>query len=140
METTEFKATMVFITIVLIAIVIELPARLIKYFFQNPKDDTIDHLGNQEKKNDEPESDVYPSVAWTEQTVWYPPKIKPVRDGVYHVRWSTSSGIPVLHYACWRNQSWGMISSTIEGAEKLKHGNNCAAQDFQWRGVTYDKQ
>lgn len=140
MESTEFKVFIVIAVIFLIALAFELPARLVKHFFQNPNESQMDHLGNQQKINDKDEPDKGgPERAWVEQDFWYPPEVKPVRDGVYRVRWFSSSGIPVLNFAYWRDQSWGVISHSVQGAEKNRHGGNCVVQGFQWRGVTYDK-
>ena len=133
MELTDYKFAMAFIVIVLIAVVIELPARIIKWLFQNPENNVLVQLDQ-----DAPQDERRPKPQYTEQDFWYPPEIKPVHDGVYRIKWVSASGVSVLHFAYWRHGAWGVISHTIEGAEKIKAGGNCVIQDFQWRGVTYD--
>jgi hypothetical protein len=133
MELTDYKFAMAFIIIVLIAVVIELPAKIIKWLFQNPKGDVLVRLDQ-----DAPQDEGRLEPQYTEQDFWYPTKIKPVRDGVYRVRWVGLSGIPILHFAYWRHGAWGVISHTIKGAAQVKDAGNCVVQNFQWRGVTYD--
>ena len=125
METTEFKVFMVLFIIVLIALAIELPVRIIKRF-QKKQIVTV----NVDLNKLFEDVKTHPEPQYTEQDFWYPPEVKPIRDGVYRVRWVGLSGTPILHFAYWRHGAWGVIAHTIEDAEQIKGGRNCVCQDF----------
>jgi hypothetical protein len=65
-------------------------------------------------------------------TNWFPPEIKPVREGVYEV----SLGRFYSHtYAYWNGNRWGWAALSVATAttDKATAG---ASQDKSWRGLT----
>jgi len=141
METTEFKTAVTFIIIVLIAIIFELPARIIKRLQRKQivkVQIDVNKIFDKPVDKDNGYSELM--ATWTEQDFWYPPEIKPVREGVYRVKWISTIGTPILNFAYWRLGGWGVISHTIDGAAANKHSQNCVIRDFEWRGVTYETE
>lgn len=158
METTEFKTFIAVVIIVLVVIAIELPARLVKHFFQKPDKNLLgDHVHTatvytavtgqpaDRKSGQWPPKAPHPAPTpdkhpiWTEQDFWYPPEMKPARAGIYKVRISGDFGLERFSY--WVGKHWGIASPDIAQAnsENFRLGV-CVVQNLQWRGVIYDKQ
>lgn len=66
-------------------------------------------------------------------TPWFPVHIKPVRDGVYQVRFSPRQ---TAGYAYWVNGRWGI--SCIAPEEAVRNRNYVGNPNKQWRGLAYD--
>lgn len=47
-------------------------------------------------------------------TDWYPPEVKPVREGVYEV---TSAEVGILKYAYWNGKAFGLRCRSVENAD-----------------------
>ena len=72
----------------------------------------------------------------TKQTLtpWFPPDIKPVREGVYEIHSPDFSGI---WYSFWDNKNWGWVSRDKEFAVKRYISDPDVRHDAHtWRGLT----
>lgn len=62
-------------------------------------------------------------------TGWFPPEVKPVRKGVYSVRWRGHTG-----YSYWDGERWGWYQHTLHRANKDRVSIG-ASQKKTWRGL-----
>jgi hypothetical protein len=74
----------------------------------------------------------------SKMTNWFPPRIKPVRKGVYQIQyWKTQSPEYTAMYATWNGVRWSI------GSYKLSDGNHNdfdgANQNKFWRGFTEEQ-
>ena len=75
----------------------------------------------------------------SKMTNWFSPRIKPVRKGVYQIKyWKTQSPESTAMYATWNGVSWSI------GSYKLSDGNHKdfygANQNKFWRGFTEEQK
>lgn len=61
-------------------------------------------------------------------TDWYPPSIKPVRNGVYITRKKGQ-----IYFQYWTGSYWNVRISSIEMAYKIKQRSQ--HQDVYWKGI-----
>ena len=72
-----------------------------------------------------------------ETTDWYPSSVKPVRAGVYELRYKDGSEMPYpYHYFC--DGIWHAADDTPEGVDTAirMHGKFEYLKGAMWRGVT----
>ena len=70
-------------------------------------------------------------------TPWFPPRIKPVRVGVYQIKFSYSRPGDMEMYATWSGRKWSNMSYSTTG---LWHGIfKGAEQKKHWRGFTEEQ-
>jgi hypothetical protein len=62
-------------------------------------------------------------------TPWFPGHIKPVRPGVYEVRFSAMGG-----FAYWDGSLWGWAQITCAQARRRRDSHG-ASQQKSWRGL-----
>ncbi len=65
-----------------------------------------------------------------EMTEWYPPIIKPVRKGVYQVKYLDST---LVSFANWTGKAWGVAYYSLTSA-KNNPKNISNFQSKTWRG------
>ena len=70
-------------------------------------------------------------------TDWFPPHIKPVREGVYEIKYTSKStnGDPRV-YATWNGLRWSSGSYYYVWSDKYHKQFYGANQDKYWRGFT----
>ena len=74
----------------------------------------------------------------SKMTPWFPPKIKPVRVGVYQIRFNFNTYIKDPMYATWNGKRWSNFSHREDG-----HWLNIysgAEQKKIWRGFTEEQK
>lgn len=62
-------------------------------------------------------------------TDWYPPQIKPVRQGVYITREKGN-----IYFQNWTGHYWNVRMSNIKLADEVKQRSQ--HQDVYWKGMT----
>ena len=68
----------------------------------------------------------------TTKTDWYPPHIKPVREGLYEVKgWHFHGGT----WKYWNGTKWGWSHTSARMARYWRNQSG-AAQEVEWRGLT----
>ena len=67
-------------------------------------------------------------------TPWFPPRIKPVREGVYEVKFCSDGDIC---YAAWNGKNWSWFDLSPRG-QRLRDFQN-SAQNKYWRGFTEEQ-
>jgi len=75
----------------------------------------------------------------SQMTPWFPPHIKPVRNGVYQIQYTKKQSPEyTAMYATWNGVSWSI------GSYKLSDGNHKdfdgANQKKFWRGFTEEQK
>lgn len=73
-----------------------------------------------------------PNTPKSKLTDWFPPHVKPVRDGVYRVY----PGIIRPLYARFRDGQWLMAGSSVQAARVRKHASG--HQQKHWCGLAHD--
>ena len=68
----------------------------------------------------------------TKMTPWFPPHIKPVRKGVYEVKFTPKGLHESYMYAMWNGKRWSRVATYEE--KKRFHSNFDALQNKYWRG------
>lgn len=75
--------------------------------------------------------------AAVELTPWFPEDVKPVRRGVYETEFSIRDGLPWAGYSMWTGRRWCNQRNSVGRAKAAaRHGDDGAAQDKRWRGLT----
>ncbi len=71
-----------------------------------------------------------------EYTDWFPPEIKPVRNGLYLVKYGSRSDC--WHMAFWNGSGWYGAGSALHGRCTLMDllGGSWGHNDYHWRGLT----
>lgn len=70
----------------------------------------------------------------SKMTKWFPPHIKPVREGVYEVKFARRKLTPAPMYATWNGSRWSCWSN---GRNDMYHTRFLYAQQGKyWRGFT----
>ena len=69
-------------------------------------------------------------------TDWFPPHIKPVREGVYEIKLTAVRGYHRM-YATWNGLKWSRASHYASGGWHEKFRG--ADQDKYWRGFTKEQ-
>ena len=67
-----------------------------------------------------------------QMTPWFPPHIKPVRKGVYEVKFTPKGLYESYFYAMWNGKRWSRVATYEE--MKRFHSNFDALQNKYWRG------
>jgi len=70
-------------------------------------------------------------------TKWFPPHIKPVRKGVYEVKFTPKGVHESYMYAMWNGKKWSRVATYEE--MKSFHSNFDALQGKYWRGFTKEQ-
>jgi hypothetical protein len=68
-------------------------------------------------------------------TPWFPPEIKPVRNGIYETRINNCSCNTKGEISNWNGQRWSHQVGKMANKSYLTDFGNCAAQDKLWRGL-----
>ena len=68
----------------------------------------------------------------SKMTKWFPPHIKPVRKGVYEVKFTPKGLYESYFYAMWNGKRWSRVATYDEMARF--HQNFDALQNKYWRG------
>ena len=69
----------------------------------------------------------------SKMTDWFPPHIKPVREGVYEIKFTAVRSYQPM-YATWNGLKWSRASHYASGGWHEKFRG--ADQDKYWRGFT----
>lgn len=75
----------------------------------------------------------------SEMTKWFPPHIKPVREGVYEIKYTskpTNPNPPI--YATWHGSRWS--SGSLKLHDKYHKDFYGAIQEKYWRGFTEEQK
>ena len=70
-------------------------------------------------------------------TNWFPPHIKPVREGVYEIKYTSKSPWKNWMYATWNGEKWSCGSYNL--CDKFHQLFN-ANQNKYWRGFTEEQK
>ena len=74
----------------------------------------------------------------SKMTDWFPPHIKPVREGVYEVSFASRQKTDAPMYATWNGSRWSCWSN---GKNDVYHTRFLeAVQDKYWRGFTEEQK
>ena len=73
----------------------------------------------------------------SEMTGWLPPHIKPVREGVYEIKYTSKGLQESCMYATWNGEKWSIGSYNLWD---YKHKNFDAIQEKYWRGFTEEQK
>ena len=68
----------------------------------------------------------------SKMTKWFPPHLKPVRKGVYEVKFTPKNSSESYMYAAWNGKRWSRVATYEE--MHLFHQNFDALQNKYWRG------
>ena len=74
----------------------------------------------------------------SEMTGWFPPHIKPVREGVYQIRFTGGRNIDYPMYATWNGEVWSTASQEKDDHYHTKF--SYALQEKYWRGFTEEQK
>lgn len=73
----------------------------------------------------------------SEMTKWFPPHIKPVREGVYEIRFTEGHNDCPM-YATWNGEVWSTASH--EKNDDCHTKFSYALQEKYWRGFTKEQK